>query len=107
MGKLNGHHIGWRHDHPHAHRGRVEQALGEVEWQPDTAVGRRTPRQDAAMKGDARPGDALHVRHVSIVIQVRVMVLYLLDDAEDPGRRLAPSRSTQAPAGSTPWHHKR
>ena len=83
MGELNGRHIGWRHDHPHAHRGRVEQAFGEVEGQPDTAMGRRTPRQDAAMKGDARPGDALHVRHEGVVIQVRVMLLDFLDDAED------------------------
>ena len=53
MGNLNRRHIAWRHDHPHAYRGRAEQAFGEVEGQSDTAMGRRTPRQDAAMERDA------------------------------------------------------
>ncbi len=89
MGDLDGRHIGWRHDHPHAHPGRVEQAFGEIEGHPDAAMGRRIPWQDAAVERDARPGDALHVRHEGIVIQVRVMLLYFLDDAEYPGWRLA------------------
>jgi hypothetical protein len=38
---------------------------------------------------DARPGDALHVRHVGIVIQVGVVLGLFLDDAEDTSRRLA------------------
>jgi len=41
------------------------------------------------MKRDARSSDALHVWHVGIVIQVRVMLGLFLDDAEDTGRRLA------------------
>ena len=41
------------------------------------------------MEGDARPSDALHVRHVGIVIQIRVVLGLFLDDAEDTGRRLA------------------
>src|SRR6266481_6126466 len=45
--------------------------------------------QRATMKRDARPSDALHVWHVGIVIQVRVMLRLFLDDAEDTGRRLA------------------
>src|SRR5258708_30285906 len=45
--------------------------------------------QRATMKRDARPSDALHVWHVRIVIQVRVMLGLFLDDAEDTGRRLA------------------
>ena len=60
-----------------------------VEGQPGTAMRGRIPWQGAAVERDARPGDALHVWHVGIVIQVRVMVLYFLDDAEDPGGRLA------------------
>jgi hypothetical protein len=53
MGDLNGRHIAWRHDHPHAHRRLVEQAFGEVEGQPDTAMRRRTARQNAAVECDA------------------------------------------------------
>ena len=41
------------------------------------------------MQRDAVPGDALHVRHPGIVIHGRVVVLVLLDDGEDAGRRLA------------------
>src|SRR5215216_3455900 len=52
-------------------------------------MGRRIAWQDAAVEGDARPGDALHVGHVGIVIQVGVMLRFLLDDAEDAGVRLA------------------
>ena len=89
MDDLNGRHVAWRHDHPHAHRGRVEQACGEVVGHPDAAMGRRIPRQGAAVERDARPGDALHVGHEGIVIQVRVMLLLFLDDAEDSGGRLA------------------
>ncbi len=95
MGELNRRHIAWRHDHPHAHRGRAEQLFGKVEWQPDTAMGRRTSRQHAAMERDARPGDALHVRHEGVVIQVRVMLLDFLDDAEDPCGCLASLRAAR------------
>ena len=89
MDNLNGRHIRWRHDHPQAHPGHVEQARGEVEGHPDAAVGRRIPRQLAAVECDARPGDALHVRHEGIVIDVRVVVRLFLDDTEDTGGCLA------------------
>src|SRR5688572_5407722 len=52
-------------------------------------MGRWASRQHAAMQRDARPGDALHVRHEGVVVEVRVMLLDLLDDAEDTGGRLA------------------
>ena len=42
---LDGRDLAWRHDHPHAQPGRVEQACREVEGQPDAAVGRRMARQ--------------------------------------------------------------
>ena len=89
MGDLNGRHIAWRHDHPHAPRGRVEQACCKVEGHPDAAMRRRISRQGAAVERDARPGDALHVGHEGIVIEVRVVLRFFLDDAEDPGGRLA------------------
>ncbi len=41
------------------------------------------------MERDARPSDALHVRHVGIVIQVGVVLGLFLYDAEDAGGRLA------------------
>src|SRR5215472_16733891 len=50
---------------------------------------RRISRQNAAVERNARPRDALHVRHVGIVIQVRIVLGFLLDDAEDTGGRLA------------------
>ena len=43
------------------------------------------------MERDARPGDALHVGHEGIVIQVRIVLRFFLDDAEDPGGCLASS----------------
>ncbi len=89
MDDLDGRYIGWRHDHPHAHCRRVEQACGEVERHPDTAMRGRMSWQDAAVERDARPGDALHVGHVGIVIDVRVVFRFFLDDGEDPGGRLA------------------
>src|SRR5258706_14629729 len=46
-------------------------------------------RQRATMERDAGPSDALHVRHVGVVIQVRIMLGLFLDDAEDAGGRLA------------------
>ena len=49
----------------------------------------RMPWQDAAVERDARPSDALHVRHVRIVIQIGVVVRLFLDDAKDSGGRLA------------------
>ena len=49
----------------------------------------RIAGQRPAVQRDAVPGDALHVRHPGIVIEARVVVLVLLDDGEDAGRRLA------------------
>src|SRR5215468_2221621 len=45
--------------------------------------------QRATVECDARPSDALHVRHVGVVVQVRVVLGLFLDDAEDAGGRLA------------------
>ena len=92
-----------RDDHPHADIGLVEQALGEVEGHAHAAVRGGIAGQRSAMQRDAVPGDALHVRHPGIVIHGRVVVLVLLDDGEDAGRRLASGgagrdRRTQDPA---------
>src|SRR5471032_3348488 len=85
MGYLDGRHAGWRHDHPHAEPGGVEQARCEVEGHPDAAMRRWISWQDAAMERDARPGDALHVGHIGIVINVGVVLRFSLYDAKDPG----------------------
>jgi hypothetical protein len=45
-------------------------------------------RQRSAVQRDAVPGDALHVRHPGIVIHVRTVVLFLLNDRKDAGWRL-------------------
>ncbi len=109
MGNLHRRHIGRRHDHPQAHPGHVEQLRCEVEGHPHAAMRRRIPRQLAAVQSDARPGDALHVRHEGIVIDIRVVVRLFLDDAEYPGRvsRVPSGRSTPAPGGSSHWRHRR
>ena len=78
-----------RDDHPHADLRPAEQVLGKVIGHADAAVRGRIAGQRAAVERDARPGDALHVRHPGIVIKIGVVVLVLLDDAEDAGRRLA------------------
>ena len=89
VGNLDGCHIGGRHDHPHPRPGQVEQACGEVVWQADAAMRCRKSWQRAAVERDPGPGDALHMRHVRIVIKVGVVLRLLLNDAENAGRRLA------------------
>ena len=92
-----------RDDHPHPDPRRFEQLLGKAVGHPHAAVRGRIAGQRSTVQRDAVPGDALHVRHPGIVIQGRVVVLVLLDDGEDAGRRL-PSRDagrhrrTQDPA---------
>src|SRR5258705_3637795 len=58
--------------------------------------------QRATMKRDTRPSDALHVWHVGIVIQVRVMLGLFLDDAEDTGGRLASLLAARYPRPQDP-----
>ncbi len=47
------------------------------------------------MKRNARPGDALHVRHIGIIVEVRIVLCFLLDNAEYPRRRLASLLTTR------------
>ena len=67
----------------------VEQLLGKAERQPHATMRGRIPGQRPAVQRDAVPGDAMHVGHPGIVIHVRAVVDFLLDDGEDAGRRLA------------------
>jgi hypothetical protein len=90
VGDLDRRDIAGRHDHPHADPGRIEQASGESVGHADAAVGGRISWQPPAVQRDTRPGEALHVGHPGIVIQVRVVVRVFLENAEDAGGRLAP-----------------
>ena len=89
IGKLDRLRIVRRDDHAHADLRLAEQVLGKVIGHADAAVRGRIAGQRPAMQRDARPGDALHVRHPGVVIEVGVVILILLHDAEDAGRGLA------------------
>ena len=78
-----------RDDHPHPDLCLVEQLLGKAKGHPHAAVRGRISGQRPAVQRNAVPGDALHVRHPGIVIHGRVVVLVLLEQGEDAGRRLA------------------
>src|SRR2546421_2866869 len=78
-----------RDDHAHADPYLVEQLLGKAIGHAHAAVRGCISGQRPAVQRDARPGDAQHVRHPGIVIEVRMVVLVLLQDTEDPGWRLA------------------
>jgi hypothetical protein len=69
------------HNDTHAHPRRIEQIRRELERHSNAAMGCRTTWQNASMECDAGPGDALHVRHIRIVIQAGIVLGILLDDA--------------------------
>src|SRR5262249_16732452 len=71
----------------------------EVKRQTNAAVRGRMSRQQTTMQSNARPRKALHVGHVGIIIQVRVMLGVFLNDAKDTSRRFA-SRLTARHARS-------
>ena len=89
VGELDRRCVVRRDDHPHPDPRLAEELFGKAERHPHAAVRGRIPGQRPAVQRDAVPGDALHVRHVGIVIHVRAVVLFPLDDGEDAGRRLA------------------
>ena len=89
MGKIDRGSVVRRDDHPHPDPRLVEQLLGKAVGHADAAVRGRIAGQWPAVQCDAIPGDALHVRHPSIVIHAGVMVLVLLEDGKDPGGRFA------------------
>ena len=89
MGELHRLGVIRRDDHPHSDSRLVEQFFGKAKRHPHAAVRGRIAGQGPAVQRDAVPGDALHVRHRGIVIHVRVVILFLVDDRKDAGRRLA------------------
>ena len=78
-----------RHDYAHAKLCRAEQPFGKAVGQPNAAVRCGVSRQRPTVERDARPSEALHVRHEGIVIKVGVVLGLFLENAEDTGRRLA------------------
>ena len=82
-------------DHPHPDIGQIEEPLREVHGQAHATVRGRTAGQHAGVQRNAGPGDALHERHVAVLIEVGVVDLLLLHDAEDAGRRLVAGRPVE------------
>src|SRR6516164_8816342 len=71
------------HDDAYAEVGNGPQLLGEVMRHANAAVRGRITRQHAFVQRHPRPGDALHVRHRRIAVEIGVVIAVLLDDAED------------------------
>ena len=82
-------HVAWRNDYAHANFCRAEKPFGKAVGQPNAAVRCRVSWQWPTVERNARPSEALHVRHEGIVIKVGVMLGFFLEDAEDPRRRFA------------------
>ena len=82
-----GRHLAGRDDDPRAHLGPVPHLHGKGHRHADAAMRRRIARQHAGMHRDARPGDPLHERHRRAAIDVGVVQLLFLNDAEDAHRR--------------------
>ena len=86
MRKARGRHLAGGDDDPRAHLGPVPHLHGEGHRHADAAMRRRIAREHAGMHGDARPGDPLHVRHRRAAIDVGMVQLVFLDDAENAHR---------------------
>ena len=85
MGKIDRGWIVRRDDHPHPDPRLVVYLIGKAEGHPHAAVRGRIPGQRPAVQRDAVPGDALHVRHMGIVIHVRAVVdLFIPTTAKTP-----------------------
>ena len=89
MVKFSGHHVVWPHNYAHANPSCVEQPFGKVIGHPDAAMRCGISRERATVERDARPSEALHVGHVSVVVHVGVVLCFLLENSEDTGWRLA------------------
>ena len=86
MREVRGRDLAGRHDDARAHLGPVPHLGGEGHRHADAAMRCRIARQDSGMHRDTRPGDALHERHRRAAVDVGVVHLVLLDDAEHTHR---------------------
>ena len=80
-------HLAIGDDHARAEPGEPEQMDRIGMRQADAAVRRRPAGDDARMQSDARHGEPLHVGHRGAAVDVGEVILLLVDDAEDAGRR--------------------
>ena len=79
-----------RDDDARAHPGPVPHLHGKRRRHADAAMRRRIARQHPGMQRDARPGEALHVRHRRAAVDVGAVHLVLLNDAEHAHRGRMP-----------------
>ncbi len=77
-----------RDDHAGSDLSGPEQLLGEPVRQADATMGRAVTREQTLMQGDARPSEALHERHLGVIVEVRVVLDLALDDRKDAFRRV-------------------
>jgi hypothetical protein len=61
--------------------------MASIKRQADATVARRIAVQIARVHRDARPRQALHVRHWRVVVCLRVVLLLFLENVEDAARR--------------------
>ena len=87
MRKAGRGHLAGGDDDPRAHLGPVPHLHGKGHGHADAAMRGRIARQHAGMHGDAGPGDPLHIGHRRAAIDVGMMQLLFLDDAEHAHRR--------------------
>src|SRR3954453_11091787 len=92
MFEIDRHDLVPRDDKTNAELGNRPQLLRKILRGSDAAMRGRMARQHALVQGHARPGDALHERHRSAAVDVRMVVAVLLDDAE------------HAPRSRVTWH---
>ena len=87
MGKLE--RVGMRSgdDHRRADMGQREQFLREFERQTHAAMGGRVAWKIAGVQRNALPCQPVHVRHWRVVIGRRPVILVLLENRENAGRR--------------------
>ncbi len=76
-----------RDDHTGAALCEMPEPNGKTSFQANAAVRGRISRQVARMQRDAGPGDALHVRHRGVAIEIGAMPDLFADDAEYAGGR--------------------
>ena len=70
-----------RDDHAHTQPRQWKEAACKIIGHANAAMRRRISGQRARMQRDPRPRDPLHERHRRVVINVRVVLFLLLQDA--------------------------
>jgi hypothetical protein len=75
-------------NHRRANLGDAIELFGEGFRQANATMRRRITRQATGMERDAVLGQPMHVGHRCIVVGFRIVLLFLLQDCEDPRRGL-------------------